>query len=398
MYFLFTCILSVCICLTTVSVLLNTNSKQLTEYLDSRLKTTGKEAIRIVFNINEYLNSFLVEIYNKIKGSELKGEYGGEVDYMMVYPMKGVSSGLKVTEWKICDYGLYGDRQYSIGSYEKDLDAYRIMGLKNNPNMGTVRMSFDEPSKSFTYTWVTEEGKTDSFTLPAEPDKEFIDKYGDSTKTSDVFKTYSSYMTGYALDKYKMPKSFIKTMKLPENSILMCSPKGKPCKIGVPKDMKVQTKFQAYYPILMCSNQSLAELQNRCIDKGFQIHMGAFRPTLVVNVPKAFDEDYYEYFDLVSSGNYRHTIKAPIRCLRCVLPNLDYKTGTFDKKSNVSKTLAKSRRVDENFPYGGFFGKYALNIDPTFTIKRGDKLDVTLKQVKCWQENPFKKNNKRPIV
>lgn len=189
-------------------------------------------------------------------------------------------------------------------------------------------------------------------------------------------------------------------MNLPENTKLLCSIKGKPCRVGVPKQRKISTVFQAYYPLLICSNESMDALKEKSLDSSYDLRMIAFRPNLIIkDVPYPFSEDYYEDFDLVSNANNctRHTFKAPLRCIRCALPNVDYEKGSMDKSSTMTKTLAKFRRVDENYPYEMCFGKYAVSLDEDFTIQKGDQLDVLLKQVTYWKENPYKKQNREKV-
>lgn len=385
------------IVLSAMSAVLTLFSCQITRVLDNRYKFTGKEILRIIFNINEVIKAKFWRAIHWIISSKYRGFFGGRVDCMIVYPMKEASAGVKVTKWIMKEYGLRGDRQYLLGYYNKEQDCYEINLLNKKPKMALLRVEYDEQHDKFIYSWP---GKKESFSLPTEVDEVFVKKWSSTGLKEVTIKTYASYTRGICLDKFVIPESLKKAMGLPENTQLLCSIKGKPCTIGVPKHRKITTIFQAYYPLLICSNESMETLRKRNLDPSYDLKMVAFRPNLIIkDVPHPFYEDYYEYFDLISNTdrNTRHTFKAPLRCIRCSLPNVDYEKGSMNEKGVMTKTLAKFRRVDENYPYETCFGKYAVSLDDNFTIEKGDHLDVLLKQVTYWKENPYKKQDRKQV-
>ncbi len=384
--------------LAAVSALLTISSQSITRVLDTRYKFTGKETLRILFNTNEVIKAKLWHAIHWLISSKFKGSFGGRVDYMIVYPMKEASAGVKVTKWTMKQYGLRGDRQYLLGYYNKEEDYYEIILLNKSPKLALLKVEYDENHDQFIYSWTAD--KKETFSLPPEVDEHFINQWSSNGLKEVTIKSYASYIRGISLDKFALPQSLKKKMNLPENTKLLCSIKGKPCTVGVPKQRKISTVFQAYYPLLICSNESMDALKEKSLDSSYDLRMIAFRPNLIIkDVPYPFSEDYYEDFDLVSNANNctRHTFKAPLRCIRCALPNVDYEKGSMDKSSTMTKTLAKFRRVDENYPYEMCFGKYAVSLDEDFTIQKGDQLDVLLKQVTYWKENPYKKQNREKV-
>ncbi|VEU23123.1 DEKNAAC104223 [Brettanomyces naardenensis] len=366
-----------------LSFLLTAFSDRIQKVLDSRFTYTGKEWLRYAFNLNETIKSYVITTYHRAIGSELWGSYGGIVEYMIIYPIKSVGSGVKVTEWELSSYGFKGDRQYMIAYFDKDKGYYTKLSLKDHQKLALVKVRFDEKSRYFNFTC-----SESSFSLPIEMTEELVQHYSSCPSTEQKISFYTSTMRGYVLDKI-LPRSFIDSMELPEEAVLICTTDGKPCTVGVPKKEKRSTIFQDYYPILMCSEASYESVKEEVGEDVGPLQMYSFRPNLVIEDTKPFAEDSYFEFDIVGDAS-RHRFRAPIKCIRCNFPNVDYKVGKFDKKARVTRALSRFRRVDEKYPRNTCFGKYVVNLEEGFKVRKGDKLDVVLKRIDYWRENPFR--------
>lgn len=119
----------------------------------------------------------------------------------------------------------------------------------------------------FIYSWTAD--KKETFSLPPEVDEHFINQWSSNGLKEVTIKSYASYIRGISLDKFALPQSLKKKMNLPENTKLLCSIKGKPCTVGVPKQRKISTVFQAYYPLLICSNESMDALKEKSLDSSY---------------------------------------------------------------------------------------------------------------------------------
>ncbi|MBI1793895.1 MAG: MOSC domain-containing protein [Chloroflexi bacterium] len=110
-----------------------------------------------------------------------------------------------------------------------------------------------------------------------------------------------------------------------------------------------QTGFADGYPILLASEESLADLNSRLET---QIPMNRFRPNVVVKGCEPFDEDQWKRIRI---GDVELAIVKP--CARCVVTTIDKET--LEKSKEPLKTLAAYRKQAK----GVMFGQNAIPLN-----------------------------------
>ncbi|KAG7816901.1 hypothetical protein KL928_004365 [Ogataea angusta] len=378
--------LSVFLSITVAVLTVDCFSLQLEQYVESYQKTWLRTSVRFLYNVCQRVTGALLWYCKVLLGMKFRGRYGGTVDYLLIYPIKAVSSGLKVDEWEVNHFGLKHDRQYVICKYDTKKACYIPILLKEVPKLSSVHVSLDNGSFKFEYDSTTT-GSRAVFYLPMNVTDDYVEHHSSFGTQLKLISLWLATLEGFVLDKVLNP-DFIASMGLPKEAVLVYSPNGKACKVGAPKDVDRNTLFHDYYPMLMTSQESYEEVRRNAGENGKYVRMEAFRPNLIIkDVDKPFAEDFYHKFDIV--GNSRIGFTGALKCIRCTIPNIDVSKGTMDKKGTISKTMSKYRRVDEANPYKSCFGMYVIQHEKNFVIRKGDRLDVLQKRAMKMDENPF---------
>ncbi len=121
------------------------------------------------------------------------------------------------------------------------------------------------------------------------------------------------------------------------------------------------TSFSDGYPILMISEASLADLNNKA---GETIPMNRFRPNLVISGATAFEEDRMKAFEI--NGITLYGVKPSARC---VVTTIDQRTA--EKGKEPLKTLATYRSKNNKI----YFGENVI-AGTTGKIHMGDEITV----------------------
>ncbi len=103
-----------------------------------------------------------------------------------------------------------------------------------------------------------------------------------------------------------------------------------------------QTSLSDGYPILMLSEESVAEINNRCPEN---IDILRFRPNIIIKGGGAFEED-----DLGEIKIGSVSMVGVKKCARCLVINIDYNTAISGLEP--LKTLSKFRKVDRKILVG----------------------------------------------
>ncbi len=119
--------------------------------------------------------------------------------------------------------------------------------------------------------------------------------------------------------------------------------------------------FADGYPILICNTASLADYNSKTSQS---ISMDHFRPNIVIDHNIAWDEDNWKRIRI---GEVVIRIAKP--CARCIVTNIDPKTGISENKVLVE--LGKLRLVDNKV----LFGMNAI-VEKTGKIKVGDEVEL----------------------
>ena len=130
-----------------------------------------------------------------------------------------------------------------------------------------------------------------------------------------------------------------------------------------------QTGFSDGYPVLLVSEESLAELNRRLAARGeAELPMDRFRPNIVVagsGVPN--EEDVWGDVRIGGAGGMTlHGVKL---CARCAITTTDQQTAAVGKEP--LRTFAGYRK----FPRGVMFGQN-MTFDGTGSIAVGDGVEV----------------------
>jgi uncharacterized protein YcbX len=137
--------------------------------------------------------------------------------------------------------------------------------------------------------------------------------------------------------------------------------------------------FSDVAPFLFTSDQSLQNVNARLPEGG--VEMYKFRPSIVVDGEREFDEDFWA--ELCVDGNPTFTLTK--LCGRCSSINIDYATGRLatDARGTVFKKLMSDRRVDAGDNYSPVFGKYGFLAEGRdgIRLRIGDNITVSKRSV-----------------
>jgi uncharacterized protein YcbX len=136
--------------------------------------------------------------------------------------------------------------------------------------------------------------------------------------------------------------------------------------------VEAPTLFADAYPMLVISEASLADLNDRLKTRGrAALPMDRFRPNIVINGIGAFEEDYAGSFII------NEAILKPVKpCPRCPMPSIDQATGEFGPDP---LDILQTYRVDPKVRGGITFGMNAILIEGEGRVLRvGQEVGMNL--------------------
>ncbi len=109
-------------------------------------------------------------------------------------------------------------------------------------------------------------------------------------------------------------------------------------------DTVAQVSFADGYPLLLATDASLDDLNERLMARGKDpVPMNRFRPSVVVAGAQPFEEDrWYE----ITIGAISFEVCKP--CARCPIPTVDQATGSKPEPKEPTATLATFRRTADH--------------------------------------------------
>ncbi|HEV3429566.1 MAG TPA: MOSC domain-containing protein, partial [Paraburkholderia sp.] len=124
------------------------------------------------------------------------------------------------------------------------------------------------------------------------------------------------------------------------------------------------TQFADGFPILVTSEASLAELNERLAAKGASpVPMSRFRPNIVVgDAGEAFEEDFIDTLSIEADAGHEDVVLRFVKpCARCPITTIDQQTGAHDAQwpTEPLDTL-QTFRVDARVDGGLTFGQNAI--------------------------------------
>ena len=137
------------------------------------------------------------------------------------------------------------------------------------------------------------------------------------------------------------------------------------------KNKNSQVGFADGYPLLLISQASLDNLNNRYKPETKNISMAQFRPNIVVNNCEAFAEDTWQHIRI---GEVEFEITKP--CTRCVFTTVNPETGEKNPQQEPLKTLKDFRQLANG---DILFGQNVVALNQG-QIKQGDQVEIIKRQ------------------
>lgn len=242
-----------------------------------------------------------------------------QVTRLFFYPIKSCR-GIEVDQFRISSSGPQYDRQWMIVD-----GAGKFLTQRQIPKMGLIETKMNKDRVAFKVS-----GAAD-FIQPQTTDHKIAVNIWGAEAEALVCDDKSNEVLSDFLNK-----KVLLVEATPEKRRLN------------PKYGKGKINFPDSQPILLISEESLAELSKRM---GREIAMERFRPNIVIHgVKKPHEEDEWDQYSIGSVQ-----FKKTKLCSRCVIVNLDPKTAQSDPA--ILKMLVRYRTVEGS---GVAFGTQAL--------------------------------------
>ncbi|MFZ6849445.1 MOSC domain-containing protein [Undibacterium sp. RuRC25W] len=133
------------------------------------------------------------------------------------------------------------------------------------------------------------------------------------------------------------------------------------------------TRFSDGYPLLVISQASLDDLNQRSVNQGrAPVPMNRFRPNIVFDGVDAFEEDYAESFAIRNRIQLR-----PVKpCPRCPMPAVDQETGIAGENPvDILQAYRSNPLVDGEITFGM---NVILESGIGATIAVGDEVEIAI--------------------
>lgn len=243
------------------------------------------------------------------------------VSQLYIYPIKSLG-GIPVNEAAVTGRGLQYDRRFML------VDKNNLfLTQREFPAMALLR-TFIEADKLFVYP---KNNSTEKLILPLVPEvfdiMETVKIWEDDCEAQFVSKEADEWFSAY----------------LGIKSRLVYMPDSTNRKVDAVYAMNNEiTSFSDAYPVLLISESSLDDLNNRLEEA---LPMNRFRPNIVITGAGPYEEDTMEHFNI--NGIDFFGVKL---CARCVIITTSQETGVTAKEP--LRTLAKYRTINNKVLFG----------------------------------------------
>jgi len=267
-----------------------------------------------------------------------------------LYPVKSLR-GISVPQITADKFGLQGDRRFLV----VDAQNRRFLTQRILPQMARVATALTETALSLH----AEDGRSVQLPLqgPSGPGTD-VTIWNDSVTAEDCGTEAAEFLTrtlGHSCRLVRIGPHFRRPVRSQVGD--SSTQKQSPHEVG----------FADAYPILVASESSLADLNDRLVARGEDpVPMDRFRPNIVIADCPAFAEDTWPRFQI---GDL--VLRSAGPCSRCPVVTTDQATGLRGKEPLT--TLAQYRR-DANEPTKVNFGQNVLNESKSGTCRRGDSV------------------------
>ncbi|PYH78198.1 hypothetical protein BO82DRAFT_357454 [Aspergillus uvarum CBS 121591] len=307
-----------------------------------------------------------------------------EIVALRVYPIKSCR-GLALPRTKLLQHGLDLDRRWMI----VDATTHEFLTIRTNPRMTLITTALTTSTSTTSSSETAQDNSPLNLTIslpaastqhpaakiaiPAHPTPTWLAQ--NTTLASDI-KIWDTTTDGYIynpdinapISKF-LGREVALVYKGPTPRILQGN--GAPRLLG----REQSTNFPDVHPVLIASEASLGELNERLVKQGeAAITVERFRPNVVVRGQVAWEEDTWKTVRVVAAsasasegggdgrpagngGNGGKGLELDIvaRCARCQVPNVE-PTSAVKHKKQPWDTLMAYRRVDEGMKYKPCFG------------------------------------------
>ncbi|PYI11399.1 hypothetical protein BO78DRAFT_393349 [Aspergillus sclerotiicarbonarius CBS 121057] len=267
-----------------------------------------------------------------------------------IYPIKSCR-GLTLPKTTLNKHGLSLDRRWMF----VDATTNEFITIRQNSNMTLISTSLDESLSTLSISIPSFSEKVIS--IPAAPSQSWL---AENTTLATV-KIWDNVTDGYIysaevndLFSEFLGRDVALVYKGPTPRMLKGN--GDPRILG----REQSTFFPDVHPVLIASEASINELNERLVGKGQEeITVERFRPNVVIKGVVPWEEDSWKVVR-ISAGEGMGKGKGleldvVARCARCQVPNVDPDTAVKHPKQPWD-TLMAYRRVDEGMKYKPCFG------------------------------------------
>jgi uncharacterized protein len=275
------------------------------------------------------------------------------VTKILVHPIKSCR-GISVSEWAYTPAGLEYDRKWCI----VDANTHAIITAREIPKMVLIEPQFVyDPTSPHRGSLVVSvpSGEDDSvqFSVPIDPTPSILIDWP-SLEECTMFGTYKmdAYVCGAQSPTEPSPSQVLSDYLDRDVYLVMKGPTRRACPpTAAFPELRANTQFQDGYPLLVASEESLDAVEMAVhraascgpteggkiggIDRGRwydgELEIERFRPNIVLRgAGKPFSEDKWREISIDTGSSKGMRITLVSRCARCMLPNVDPRTGVRD--------------------------------------------------------------------
>ncbi len=267
---------------------------------------------------------------------------------LFLYPVKSLG-GFSVTSAKLDSHGLVGDRRFLVID-----ESGRFLTQRTLPRMALIATALDATHLTLSPPQST------SLRVPLASDS------AAQNRTVSVWKSENLL----AEDCGEAPAALLSAFLGARCRLVRL---GQTFHRPIPKANAhpgETVTFADAYPMLVIGESSLADLNNRLIERGAEaLPMDRFRPNLIISDAPAYAEDTWLRFRL---GDIIFRAGGP--CARCTVTTIDQASGQLDGPEPL-ETLATYRRDPVQFTSLNF-GQNLIHETKSGVLRVGDTLSV----------------------
>ncbi len=243
------------------------------------------------------------------------------ISELYIYPIKSLG-GIQLNEVQLTDRGFQHDRRWML------VDANnRFLTQREQANMALLQTALVSNGIEVHY----KNKPAEKITIP------FLFEPKEKITVTVFADTCEAVIINNEIDEW-----FSRYLQIPCKLVYMPDDSLRKVDSHYAKKENDITAFSDGYPVLMLSKESLVDLNSRLPEA---LPMNRFRPNLVIEGVKAFEEDGMEHFMINETDFYGVKL-----CARCVITTINQQTIETGKEP--LKTLATYRMKNNKIYFG----------------------------------------------